>query len=129
MEDKIVIEIVYKCISSKFSTDSNSTMFQVFEFEYIKYPEQCKHILLYVVNAKFLINTIKTNIQIIEQIQLHTIQQVIDEVKTELGMPVEKEISIKLLTIKDEKKPLKIQKSVHRLLSSTDLKLLGITYE
>jgi len=83
----------------------------------------------YIVNATFLINTIKTNIGIIESIELNTIQDVIEEVETELGIGVKNEINIKILTIRDKKNQIKIIKLKQRILSFTDQKLLGIAYE
>ncbi|WP_455393256.1 hypothetical protein [[Eubacterium] cellulosolvens] len=83
----------------------------------------------YIVNATFLINTIKTNMEIIESIELNTIQNVIKEVETELGIGIKNEINIKILTVRDKKYQIKIPKSKQRLLSFTDLKLLKTVYD
>ena len=82
----------------------------------------------YIVNATFLINTIKTDIGIIESIELNTIQNVIEEVEIELGFGVKNEININILTVEDKKKQIKVLKSNQRMLSFTDLKLLKTAY-
>jgi len=97
--------------------------------EHFKYFEQYIDIMQYIVNATFLINTIKTNIGIIESIELNTIQNVIEEVETELGIGIKNEMNIKISTVRDKKYKIKIPKSKQRMLSFTDLKLLGIAYE
>jgi len=83
----------------------------------------------YIVNATFLINTIKINIGIIESIELNTIQDVIKEVEIELGIGIKNEINIKILTVRDKKNQINIPKSKHRMLSFTDLKLLKTAYK
>ena len=83
----------------------------------------------YIVNATFLINTIKTNISIIDALELNTIQNVLDEVETELGIGIESEINIKILNTRVKKDQITIPKSKQRMLSFTDIKLLQIAYE
>ena len=83
----------------------------------------------YIVNATFLINAIKTDLGIIESIELYTIQNVIEEVEIELGIGVKNEINIKILTIRDKKNQIKVPKSKLRMLSFTDLKLLITAFD
>jgi hypothetical protein len=79
----------------------------------------------FIVNATFLINTIKTDINILDSVQLHTIQSVVQEVNIELGIDILSELKVELIsTIKTDKQELKIPKTKLKLLSITDQKLL-----
>ena len=83
----------------------------------------------FITNTTLIINTIKTNIGIIEPIKLSTIQNVIEEVETELGIGIGNEINIEIVTLKDKKNQITVPKAEQRTLSVTDLKLLAIAYE
>ena len=82
----------------------------------------------YVVNATFIINISRTNIGIIENIEIHTIKEIIEEVYNELGIRIDEHLNIKPMSSKISKGKLKISTSKRRYLSAIDIKLLNVAY-
>lgn len=79
----------------------------------------------YITNATFIINTSRTNIGIIENIEIHTIKEIIEEVNNELGIKISEHVNIKTISSKGK---LNISKSKRRYLSTSDIKLLNVAY-
>ena len=82
----------------------------------------------YVVNATYIINISRTNIGIIENIEIHTIKEIIEEVNNELGIRIDEHLNIKPMSSKVSKGKLKISSSKRRYLSTIDIKLLNVAY-
>lgn len=82
----------------------------------------------YVVNATFIINISRTNIGIIENIEIYTIKEIIEEVNNELGIRINEHLNIKPISSKISKGKLKISTSKRRYLSAIDIKLLNVTH-
>ena len=82
----------------------------------------------YVVNATFIINISRTDIGIIENIEIHTIKEIIEEVNNELGIRIDEHLNIKPISSKISKGKLKISTSKKRYLSAIDIKLLNVAY-
>ncbi|UCE73417.1 MAG: hypothetical protein JSV56_10355 [Methanomassiliicoccales archaeon] len=82
----------------------------------------------YIVNATFIINISRTNIGIIENIEIHTINEIIEEVNDELGIRIDEHVNIKTISSKISKGKLKISSSKRRYLSAVDIKLLNVAY-
>ena len=81
----------------------------------------------FIINSTFLINTINTDISIINNIGLSTISEVLAEVGFETGIEAEKELEITKLSSKKKQDPMKISKNKQRLLSTTDIRLLQLS--
>jgi predicted nucleic acid-binding protein len=79
----------------------------------------------YITNATFIINIVRTNIGIIESIEIQTIKEIIEEVNNELGIRVDEHVNIKKISSKGK---LTISKSERRYLSATDIELLNVAY-
>ena len=82
----------------------------------------------YIVNTTFTINVSRTNIGIIENIEVHTIKEVIEETTNELGIRIDEYVNIKQISSKISKGKLKISSSKRRYLSTIDIKLLNMAY-
>ncbi len=82
----------------------------------------------FIVNATFIINISRTNIGIIENIEIHTIKEIIKEVNNELGIRIDEHVNIKPISSKTSKEKLKISTSKRRTLSAIDIKLLHVAY-
>lgn len=79
----------------------------------------------YITNATFIINIAKTNIDIIENIEIQTIKEIIEEVNNEMGIRIDEHVNIKRISSKGK---LKISKSKERYLSAIDIQLLNVAY-
>jgi predicted nucleic acid-binding protein len=79
----------------------------------------------YITNATFIINIARTNIGIIENIEIQTIKEIIEEVNNELGIRIDEHVNIKKIFSKGK---LNISKSERRYLSAIDIKLLNVAY-
>ncbi len=82
----------------------------------------------YVVNATFIINVSKINIGIIENIELHTVKEILEEINNELGIRLDKYLNIKQIYGKSSNGKLEISTSKKRYLSVIDIKLLNVAY-
>ncbi len=82
----------------------------------------------YVVNATFIINVSKINIGIIENIELHTVKEILEEINNELGIRLDKYLNIKQISGKSSNGKLEISTSKKRYLSVIDIKLLNVAY-
>ncbi len=82
----------------------------------------------YIVNATFTINVSKTNIGIIENIEIHTIREVLEETANELGIRIDEYVNIITISTGIKKGKLNIPSAKRRSLSSTDIKLLNVAY-
>lgn len=83
----------------------------------------------YLVNATFLINSAKSDFSFIEDLDLATIQPVLDQVALEVGMRVEIILDIDVVGLKNKKKKLQIPKNKLMILSPVDRKLLEAAFE
>jgi hypothetical protein len=79
----------------------------------------------YITNATFIINIARTNIGIIESIEIQTIKEIIEEVNNELGIRVDEHVNIKKISSKGK---LNLSKSERRYLSTIDIKLLNVAH-
>ncbi len=82
----------------------------------------------YVVNATFIINISRTDIGIIENVEIQTIKEIIEEINNELGIRIDQHLNIKTISSKISKGKLKISTSKRRYLSTIDIKLLNVAY-
>lgn len=79
----------------------------------------------YITNATFIINIARTNIGIMENIEIQTIKEIIEEVNNELGIRIDEHVNIKKISSKGK---LNISKSERRYLSAIDTKLLNVAH-
>jgi predicted nucleic acid-binding protein len=79
----------------------------------------------YITNTTFIINIARTNIGVIENIEIQTIKEIIEEVNNELGIKIDEHANIKKISSKGK---LNISKSKKRYLSAIDIKLLNVVY-
>jgi predicted nucleic acid-binding protein len=79
-----------------------------------------------IVNATFLINTLRTEPSILHQLKLATIKNVADEIENELGTGLE-DFNIEMIQIKFTR--LEISNERKQRLSDTDINLLKTCYE
>jgi hypothetical protein len=82
----------------------------------------------YITNATFIINISRTNIGIIENIEIQTIKEIIEEVNNELGIKIDKQVNVKRISSKISKEKLRISSAKRRNLSTIDIKLLNVAY-
>jgi hypothetical protein len=82
----------------------------------------------FIVNATFTINVSRTDIGIMEDIEVSTIEEVIEETANELGIQIDDHVVIRLISAKKGKKTPTISSAKRRQLSSTDIKLLNAAY-
>ena len=82
----------------------------------------------YIVNATFTINVSRTDIGIMENIELSTIGEVIEETTNELGIRIDDHVNIKPISQKTTKEKPKIPSTKKKHLSNTDIKLLNVAY-
>ncbi len=82
----------------------------------------------YIVNATFTINISRINIDIVENIEIHTIKETIEEATNELGIRIDEYVNIIPISARIKKEKLKISSTKRRSLSATDIKLLNVAY-
>jgi predicted nucleic acid-binding protein len=82
----------------------------------------------YIVNATFTINISRTNIDIVENIEFHTIKETIEEATNELGIKIDEYVHMIPISPGIKKGKLKIPSTKRRSLSATDIKLLNMAY-
>ncbi len=79
-----------------------------------------------IVNATFLINTLRTEPAMLHQLKLTTIKNVADEIENELGTSLE-DFNIEIVQVKSTR--LEISNERKQRLSDTDINLLKTCYE
>jgi len=82
----------------------------------------------YIVNATFIINVSRTDVGIMENMEVSTIKEVIEETTYELGIKISDHVDIKSISTKTTKEKLRIPSAKRKLLSSIDIKLLNVAY-
>jgi hypothetical protein len=82
----------------------------------------------YITNATFIINIVRTDISIIENVEIQTIKEIIGEVNNELGIRIDEHVNIRPITSRSSKGKLQISLSKRRYLSVIDVKLLNVAY-
>ncbi len=82
----------------------------------------------YIVNTTFTINISRTNIDIIENVEIYTIKEIIEETTNELGIRIDEHVNIIPISARIKKEKLKISSTKRRSLSVTDIKLLNVAY-
>jgi len=82
----------------------------------------------YIVNATFIINVLRTDIGIMENMEVITIKEVLEETTYELGIKIDDHVNIKSISTKTTKEKLKVPSAKRRLLSAIDVKLLNVAY-
>ncbi len=79
-----------------------------------------------IVNATFLINTLRTEPAILHQLKLATIKNVANEIENELGVSLD-DFNIKIIQVKSSNLEINTERKLR--LSSTDMNLLKTCYE
>ena len=83
----------------------------------------------YLVNATFLINSAKADFSFIENLELSTLQSILDEVTLQIGLDIEIIIDIEIVCRRNKKTDISIPKNKLKLLSPVDRKLLEVAFE
>jgi rRNA maturation endonuclease Nob1 len=79
-----------------------------------------------IVNATFLINTLRTEPEILQKLKLSTIKSVATEIENELGIDIN---DFKIPIIQTESSKLDLSNDKKERLSKTDINLLGTCYQ